>query len=158
MEKDYKELYRATKDRLDGQKTINMMLERDNKNLVTENARLRKNIQLLEEVFQKYAPYIKNDYDSASSAISTVLSTRVYDYGDKLSVRALNIIRGLDIEVFGELVTFTPNQILMCRNSGKKTLEEIENLLQSLGLKLGMKIVYNPQEKIYMVAKEKVRL
>lgn len=154
MEKDYKELYKVAKDRLDEQKRINMMLERDNKNLVTENARLRKNIQLLEEVFQKYAPYIKKDYDSASSTISIALSTRVSDYGDRLSVRALTILKALGIEVLGELVTFTPNQILMCRNSGKKTLEEIENLLQSLGLKLGMKIVYNPQDKIYMVAKD----
>jgi len=57
-----------------------------------------------------------------------------------LSVRALNCLKAADVETLGELVTFNKNDLLKFRNFGKKSLTELEELLQNLNLSFGMDI------------------
>jgi DNA-directed RNA polymerase subunit alpha len=56
----------------------------------------------------------------------------------ELSVRAANCLREAKISTIGDLVNMDPAELLKFRNFGKKSLAEIEELLQSMGLSLGM--------------------
>ena len=57
-----------------------------------------------------------------------------------LSVRALNCLKSAEVETLGELVVFNKTDLLKFRNFGKKSLTELEELLQSLNLSFGMDI------------------
>lgn len=55
-----------------------------------------------------------------------------------LSVRAMNCLNGADIKLIGELCTKTESKMLKCRNFGRKSLGEIKEKMEKLGLSLGM--------------------
>jgi DNA-directed RNA polymerase subunit alpha len=57
-----------------------------------------------------------------------------------LSVRALNCLKAADVETLGELVKFNKNDLLKFRNFGKKSLTELDELLDHLSLSFGMDI------------------
>jgi DNA-directed RNA polymerase subunit alpha len=57
-----------------------------------------------------------------------------------LSVRALNCLKSADVDSVGDLVAFNKNDLLKFRNFGKKSLTELEELLESLNLSFGMDI------------------
>jgi DNA-directed RNA polymerase subunit alpha len=57
-----------------------------------------------------------------------------------LSVRALNCLKAADVETLGELVKFNKNDLLKFRNFGKKSLTELDELLERLNLSFGMDI------------------
>ena len=57
-----------------------------------------------------------------------------------LSVRALNCLKSAEVETLAELVVFNKTDLLKFRNFGKKSLTELEELLTSLNLSLGMDI------------------
>ncbi len=56
----------------------------------------------------------------------------------ELSVRSANCLREAKITTIGELVGRSPGELLKCRNFGKKSLAEIEELLRGMGLELGV--------------------
>ncbi len=58
----------------------------------------------------------------------------------ELSVRAANCLREAKIHTIGELVQKNPQELLKYRNFGKKSLQEIDELLKSMGLSLGMEL------------------
>ena len=55
-----------------------------------------------------------------------------------LSVRAMNCLNSANIKLLYELCTKTEAKLLKCRNFGHKTLEEIKEKIENLGLELGM--------------------
>ena len=55
-----------------------------------------------------------------------------------LSVRALNCLKAADVETLGQLVSHNKNDLLKFRNFGKKSLTELEELLDGLKLSFGM--------------------
>jgi DNA-directed RNA polymerase subunit alpha len=55
-----------------------------------------------------------------------------------LSVRAYNCLKAAKINSLGEMVKFDTHELLKFRNFGKKSLVEIEELLQTKGLTFGM--------------------
>ncbi len=55
-----------------------------------------------------------------------------------LSVRAMNCLNSADIRLIGELCTKTEQRMLKYRNFGKKSLDEIKEKIEKLGLTLGM--------------------
>ena len=57
-----------------------------------------------------------------------------------LSVRALNCLKAAEVESLGQLVQHNKNDLLKFRNFGKKSLTELEELLDSLSLSFGMDI------------------
>ena len=57
-----------------------------------------------------------------------------------LSVRALNCLKAADVETLGELVRYQKNDLLKFRNFGKKSLTELDELLERLDLNFGMDI------------------
>ena len=58
----------------------------------------------------------------------------------ELSVRSANCLENADIKYIGELVTRTENEMLRTKNFGRKSLNEIKEVLSEMGLKLDMKI------------------
>ncbi len=58
----------------------------------------------------------------------------------ELSVRAANCLKSASIRTIGELVTRSENEMLQFHNFGKKSLDEIVQLLESMNLTLGMKV------------------
>ena len=65
-------------------------------------------------------------------------NTSIDDYADQLSVRAYNGLRNADIATIGDLVVKSETELLRERNIGRKSIEEVERILDGLGLKLGM--------------------
>ena len=57
----------------------------------------------------------------------------------ELSVRAANCLNNANITTVGELAMKTEQEMLKYRNFGKKSLNEIKEKLEALGLSLGMK-------------------
>ncbi len=65
-----------------------------------------------------------------------------------LSVRALNCLKAADIETFADLVSHQKNELMKFRNFGKKSLTEIESLIDKHRLSFGMDISkYNIDKK-----------
>jgi DNA-directed RNA polymerase subunit alpha len=60
-----------------------------------------------------------------------------------LSVRAMNCLNNANIKLIGELCTKTESRMLKYRNFGKKSLDEIKEKIESLGLELGMPLGEN---------------
>jgi DNA-directed RNA polymerase subunit alpha len=58
----------------------------------------------------------------------------------ELSVRSANCLKSSNIRYIGELVQKTEAEMLKTKNFGRKSLNEIKQLLESMGLLLGMKI------------------
>lgn len=76
------------------------------------------------------------EFDEEILRMRQLLKTRLVDMD--LSVRALNCLKAADVETLGELVTFHRNDLLKFRNFGKKSLTELDDLLNNLGLSFGM--------------------
>lgn len=58
----------------------------------------------------------------------------------ELSVRSANCLENADIKYIGELVQKTEAEMLRTKNFGRKSLNEIKQILSDMGLGLGMKI------------------
>ena len=67
-----------------------------------------------------------------------LLKTKLVDMN--LSVRALNCPKAADVQTLGDLVQFNKNDLLKFRNFGKKSLTELDDLLESLNLSFGTDI------------------
>ncbi|UCC66274.1 MAG: DNA-directed RNA polymerase subunit alpha, partial [Deltaproteobacteria bacterium] len=66
----------------------------------------------------------------------------------ELSVRSGNCLKNASIEYIGELVQKTEQEILQTKNFGRKSLNEIKDVLTNMGLHLGMKIEeFTPPEE-----------
>jgi DNA-directed RNA polymerase subunit alpha len=63
----------------------------------------------------------------------------------ELSVRSYNCLKNAGIRTIGELVQKTEADMLKTKNFGRKSLNEIKDILGSLGLSLGMKLDNWPQ-------------
>lgn len=64
----------------------------------------------------------------------------------ELSVRAANCLKHANIKLIGDLVQKTEAEILATKNFGRKSLNEIKEILAKMGLSLGMKIDNWPQK------------
>ena len=58
----------------------------------------------------------------------------------ELSVRAANCLKNADIRMIGELVQKTEAEMLKTKNFGRKSLNEIKEVLEGMNLHLGMKV------------------
>jgi DNA-directed RNA polymerase subunit alpha len=79
-----------------------------------------------------------DEFDETSMHMRQLLKTKLVDMD--LSVRALNCLKAADIETLGDLVAFNKNDLLKFRNFGKKSLTELEDLVESKGLSFGMNV------------------
>ncbi|MCL1938206.1 MAG: DNA-directed RNA polymerase subunit alpha [Candidatus Azobacteroides sp.] len=78
------------------------------------------------------------EFDEEVLHMRQLLKSKLSDMD--LSVRALNCLKAADVETLGELVRYQKNDLLKFRNFGKKSLTELDELLDKLNLNFGMDI------------------
>ncbi|MCH2235452.1 MAG: DNA-directed RNA polymerase subunit alpha [Crocinitomicaceae bacterium] len=78
------------------------------------------------------------EFDETSLHMRQLLKSKLVDLD--LSVRALNCLKAADVETLGDLVSYNKNDLLKFRNFGKKSLTELEDLVESKGLSFGMNV------------------
>jgi DNA-directed RNA polymerase subunit alpha len=98
--------------------------------------------------------YYHSDEDMPFSRFAQVLDSPVTDF--ELSVRARNCLKKLNIRTLGDLTRVSEQQLLSSKNFGETSLEEITEILNSKGLRLGQSINeglafeprYRPQQQL----------
>jgi DNA-directed RNA polymerase subunit alpha len=78
--------------------------------------------------------------------INDVLLRHVDDL--ELSVRSANCLKNAGINLIGELVQKTEAEMLKTKNFGRKSLNEIKEILQESGMGFGMKLDFPPWNKV----------
>ena len=78
------------------------------------------------------------EFDEEVLHMRQLLKTKLTDMN--LSVRALNCLKAADVETLGDLVQYNKTDLLKFRNFGKKSLSELDDLLESLNLSFGTDI------------------
>jgi DNA-directed RNA polymerase subunit alpha len=79
-----------------------------------------------------------DEFDEELLRVRQLLKQRLVDM--ELSVRALNCLKAADIKTLGELVKLSRNDLLRFRNFGKKSLTELDELLDNHRLSFGMEV------------------
>jgi len=72
----------------------------------------------------------------------------------ELSVRSANCLKNAGIHCIGELVQKTEAEMLKTKNFGRKSLNEIKEILHEMGLNLGMKVNFPPGPALRQVESE----
>jgi len=85
------------------------------------------------------------EFDEEVLHMRQLLKTKLIDLD--LSVRALNCLKAAEVETLGDLVKFNKNDLLKFRNFGKKSLTELDELLESMNLSFGMDVSKYKLEK-----------
>jgi DNA-directed RNA polymerase subunit alpha len=78
------------------------------------------------------------EFDEEVLHMRQLLKTRLVDMD--LSVRALNCLKAANVDTLGDLVVYNKTDLLKFRNFGKKSLTELDDLLESLNLSFGTDI------------------
>ena len=89
------------------------------------------------------------ELDEESLRMRHLLLTKLSDMG--LSVRAFNCLKAADIDTFADLVSYSRAELMKFRNFGRKSLNEIDLLVERMKLSFGMDVTkYNiePKKKI----------
>ena len=74
--------------------------------------------------------------DPVKAAIRQKLLSPIVDYG--LSVRAYNCLKAAGVETFADLCICTRFELMKFRNFGRKSLNEIDMVVERMGLNFGM--------------------
>ena len=86
------------------------------------------------------------ELDEESLRTRHLLLTKLSDIG--LSVRAFNCLKAAEIETFADLVSYSRNELMKFRNFGKKSLNEIDEVVEKMKLQFGMDVrKYNIEPK-----------
>ena len=90
---------------------------------------------------------VSSDLDEESLRMRQLLLTKLSDM--ELSVRALNCLKAAEIETFADLVSIPRHELMKFRNFGKKSLTEIDMLMDRLDLSFGIDVTkYNIEKKV----------
>ena len=86
------------------------------------------------------------ELDEESLHMRHLLLTKLSDMG--LSVRAYNCLKAADIDTFADLVSYSRTELMKFRNFGRKSLNEIDLLVEKMKLSFGMDVTkYNIEPK-----------
>ena len=86
------------------------------------------------------------ELDEESLRMRHLLMTKLSDVG--LSVRAYNCLKAADIDTFADLVSYPRAELMKFRNFGRKSLNEIDLLVEKMKLSFGMDVTkYNIETK-----------
>jgi DNA-directed RNA polymerase subunit alpha len=109
------------------------------KNALYLSAKLLRDLYKTIVRFEDEPEYIEEvEMDPELERLEKILETNVNEL--ELSVRCSNCLSAAKIETIGELVSKNENEMLKYRNFGKKSLEEINALLEKYELHLGMNV------------------
>ena len=102
--------------------------------LMEERDKLFQEVQIL-RINEKSLDKIRYDVKCLEDVTPSILTKELVDCN--LSVRAINCCRFGNIMTIADLVSHNPAQLMSIRNMGRKTLNELEELVGGLGLELG---------------------
>ncbi len=68
--------------------------------------------------------------------MDSILNIKIEDLG--IGSRSLNCLKSAEVNTLGDLVQYSKNDLLKLRNFGKKSLEELEKIIEEKGLTFGM--------------------
>ncbi len=77
-----------------------------------------------------------DEYDEQSLHMRQLLKMKLVDLD--LSVRALNCLKAAEVDTLGDLVTYNRSDLMKFRNFGKKSLTELDELVEAKGVQFGM--------------------
>lgn len=80
-----------------------------------------------------------DEFDETSLHMRQLLKTKLTDMD--LSVRALNCLKAAEVYTLGDLVQYQRNDLLKFRNFGKKSLTELDELVEVKNLSFGMNVL-----------------
>ena len=78
------------------------------------------------------------EFDEEILHMRQLLKSKLVDMD--LSVRALNCLKSAEVETLGQLVQYEKGELLKFRNFGRKSLSELDDLLEKNNLSFGMDI------------------
>ena len=87
--------------------------------------------------FEEVAESAEEPAERALGQVNEVLNRSVEEL--ELSVRSYNCLKNANIQTIGDLVQKTEAEMLRTKNFGRKSLNEIKEILSGLGLSFGMK-------------------
>lgn len=98
---------------------------------------LKEQLQVFVTFDENVEPDV-NETEEVAPTLNENLFRPVEDL--ELSVRSANCLKNANIRFIGELVTRSEGEMLKTKNFGRKSLNEIKEILVRMGLNLGMKI------------------
>jgi DNA-directed RNA polymerase subunit alpha len=104
---------------------------------VGQAAKLLKDHMSIFINFEEIVEVIEEPSERAQSQMNEVLNRSVEEL--ELSVRSYNCLKNANIQTIGDLVQKTESEMLRTKNFGRKSLNEIKEILGGLGLQFGMK-------------------
>lgn len=116
----------------------NERLNEENKILVQSNALLNSDNVKLRECLSENRLTSMNIDAEERERMAKLLCNRLVDYD--LSVRTLNVLRSAEIYTVADLVQLRKTDMLSMRNCGRKSLNELDDLVGALNLEWGMDI------------------
>ena len=113
--------------------------------------------RILQDQFQKFVNFEDEDDDNGDEGeqklpFPETLLKKVDDL--ELSVRSMNCLKNDNIVYIGDLVRKTESEMLRTPNFGRKSLNEIKEVLAQMGLYLGMPVEGWPIENMDEVARK----
>lgn len=134
-----------------------LILEVETNGSISPEDAVAMSAKILQDQFQKFINFEDDSEDEQEDDEVTLpfnvnLLKRVDDL--ELSVRSMNCLRNDNIVYIGDLVQKTENEMLRTPNFGRKSLNEIKEVLSQMGLYLGMQVSGWPIENIDEVAKK----
>jgi DNA-directed RNA polymerase subunit alpha len=88
--------------------------------------------------FEETAEAVEEAAERPVGAIYDILNRSVEEL--ELSVRSYNCLKNANIQTIQDLIQKTEAEMLRTKNFGRKSLNEIKEILQGLGLSFGMRI------------------
>jgi DNA-directed RNA polymerase subunit alpha len=104
---------------------------------VGQAAKLLKDHMTIFINFEEMPEVAEEPAERAINQMSEVLNRSVEEL--ELSVRSYNCLKNANIQTIGDLVQKTESEMLRTKNFGRKSLNEIKEILSGLGLSFGMK-------------------
>jgi DNA-directed RNA polymerase subunit alpha len=101
-------------------------------------AKLLKDHMTIFVNFEETPEALEEPVERAAGAMNEVLNRSVEEL--ELSVRSYNCLKNANIQTIGDLVQKTEAEMLRTKNFGRKSLNEIKEILSGLSLSFGMKI------------------
>jgi len=96
---------------------------------------------------------VKPEIDQAKQKMWTDLAKSVEEL--ELSVRSYNCLKNANIQTIAELVQKTDSEMLRTRNFGRKSLNEIKEILENMELHLGVKLDAEDLKQVTQAKKKK---
>lgn len=134
-----------------------LILEVETNGSISPEDAVAMSAKILQDQFQKFVNFEddsedEQEGDEVALPFNVNLLKRVDDL--ELSVRSMNCLRNDNIVYIGDLVQKTENEMLRTPNFGRKSLNEIKEVLSQMGLYLGMQVSGWPIENVDEVAKK----